>query len=608
MPGIVGIISPASPEKNSAALQSMVQGMAHESFYSHGVYVDQSQGLWIGWVNHAGSFADCMPIWNETKDICLIFSGEDYRDPGDIESLRARGHDFAFDDATYLVHLYEEAGPRFFETLNGWFCGVLVDLRDRSIILFNDRYGLKRIYYHENNEGFYFSSEAKSLLRVLPKLRKIDNKGLAEMFSCGCVLQNRTLYPGVFLVPGGSAWKLAPGKAAVKSSYFDQTTWENQASLNKTDYYEKLREVWARVLPRYFRGKEQVAMSLTGGVDGRMIMAWAKCPPNALPCYTFGGMFRSCVDVTIAHRVAKICRQPHHVISVADDFLGQFPMLAEKTVYITDGAMDVSGATDLFVNRLARDIAPVRLTGNYGQEILRSAVAFKPRALSEELFDKDFTHLLRAAEQTYSSELIGDRRSFVAFKQVPWHHFSRLSLEQSQLTLRSPYLDNELVALAFEAPIDAAHSKELSLRLIWEGNSDLGKIATDRGVLYRPIPLATKLSQIYQEITFKAEYAYDYGMPHWLARLDRALTPFHPESLFLGRHKFYHFRIWYRDRLSQYLKEVLIDQRTLTRPYLNGRFLERMVHDHIEGRKNYTTELHQALTSELVQRTLVESQ
>jgi asparagine synthase (glutamine-hydrolysing) len=606
MPGIVGIIGTASFEENSVALQHMVESMMHESFYTPGTYFNEPIGLSVGWVSHAGSFSDCMPIWNETNDVCLIFSGEDFTDPGDIEGLRVKGHDFAVNDASYLVHLYEEGGPTFFEKLNGWFSGVLVDLRDRSIVLFNDRYGLKRIYYHENKDGFYFSSEAKSLLRVLPGLRKIDSRGLAEIFSCGCVLQNRTLFPEVFVVPGGSAWRFAPGKTTTRASYFEPEAWEGRAPLSGADYYEKLRETWARILPRYLGGKERVGMSLTGGVDGRMIMAWANCPPDALPCYTFGGTFRDCVDVKIARRVARICRQPHNVIPVADDFLSQFPVLAERTVYITDGAMDVSGAPDLFANRLARHIAPVRLTGNYGQEILRSSLAFRPRLLSEELFDKEFSNLLRTAEETYSSELAGSRRSFVAFKQVPWHHFSRLALEQSQLTLRSPYLDNDLVALAFEAPENVANSKELSLRLIYEGSPALGKIATDRGVLYRPIPLATKLSHLYQEITFKAEYAFDYGMPHWLARLDRALAPFHPERLFLGRHKFYHFRTWYRDRLSQYLKDVLLDRRTLTRPYLNGRFLEKMVQDHTEGRGNYTTELHQALTSELIQRTVIE--
>ena len=51
------------------------------------------------------------------------------------------------------------------------------------------------------------------------------------------------------------------------------------------------------------------------------------------------------------------------------------------------------------------------------------------------------------------------------------------------------------------------------------------------------------------EFTFKAEYAYDYGMPQWVARIDHVLSPLHLERLFLGRHKYAHYRVWYRDVL-----------------------------------------------------------
>src|SRR6266581_1456981 len=89
-----------------------------------------------------------------------------------------------------------------------------------------------------------------------------------------------------------------------------------------------------------------------------------------------------------------------------------------------------------------------------------------------------------------------------------------------------------------------------------------------------------------QEFLAKAEYAYDYGMPDWLARLDKCLTPSRFERLFLGRQKFCHFRSWYRDRLAPYIREVLLDSRSLSRPYLQRRELERVVAHHISGKGN----------------------
>jgi asparagine synthase (glutamine-hydrolysing) len=606
MPGIVGIIGTDSCGGNGAALSQMLGCMMHEPFYNSGTYVNERLTLWVGWVSLAGSFDDCMPVWNETNDICLFFSGENFADQEEVDHLDARGHHFDPENARYLVHLYEELGDKFLGRLNGWFGGLLVDLRQHRAVLFNDRYGLSRIYYHQGSNRFYFASEAKALLKVLPTLKQLNMSSLGEFFSCGCPLQNKTLFSGVSMIPGGSAWAFSPGQKTNKGSYFSPAVWETQTPLKGSDYYEKLKETWARILPRYFRGKGRLAMSLTGGVDGRMILAWANRPPDTLPCYTFGGMYRDCVDVSIARQVAKICKQPHQVIPVGHDFLAQFPSLAEETVYITDGAMDVSASPDLFVNRVAREIAPVRLTGNYGQEILRSAVAFGPRTPAEGLFEQEFEDLIRAASQTYTGELTERRLSFVAFKQVPWHHYSRLALEQSQLTLRSPYLDNDIVALAFRVPTDLATTNELSLRIIANGAPDLGKIATDRGILYPPLPVITKLKHFYQELTFKAEYAYDYGMPQWLARLDHTFEPLHFERIFLGRHKFYHFRLWYRNELSHYIKDVLLDPRTLSRPYLNGRRLEGMVRNHVEGKGNYTLEIHRVLSSELIQRQLIE--
>jgi len=76
----------------------------------------------------------------------------------------------------------------------------------------------------------------------------------------------------------------------------------------------------------------------------------------------------------------------------------------------------------------------------------------------------------------------------VAFKQVPWHHYSRLIVELSQVTLRSPFLDNDLVALAFRVPRELAENVGLQLRLIAAGNPVISKIGTDRASSMKAFP------------------------------------------------------------------------------------------------------------------------
>jgi asparagine synthase (glutamine-hydrolysing) len=303
--------------------------------------------------------------------------------------------------------------------------------------------------------------------------------------------------------------------------------------------------------------------------------------------------------------VARCCGQPHQTISVGDDFLARFPVLAEKAISVSDGAMDVTGAVELYVNHIARGIAPIRLTGNYGSEILRRHVAFKALPITPAVYNHDVVHLGAQAVNTYAAEEDCHPLSFIAFKQVPWHHHARLSVEQSQLTVRSPFLDNDLVQLAYQASSPQAVGPDLYLRLIAQVNPILGRIPTDRGLRYPSRPLVTRAAHLYQEFTVRLEYAFDYGMPSWLAGINRDFLPSAAERLVLGRHKFYHFRVWYRDILGPWVKDVLLDPRAQRRGHIRFGHLEDFVLAHTTGRSNHTTELHKLLTLELIHQQLL---
>ena len=601
MPGIVGIIGSHLLPDHRAVLRTMVGSLLHEDFYESGSFLSEEIGVAVGWVSHPGSFADRMPVWNEDKSVCLVFTGEDYQD-----RLRTDGDQPNAQPANYLINLYEELGLKFLERLNGWFSGLIIDLRKAQAFLFNDRYGIGRICYYEQDGKFYFSSEAKSLLKVLPQLRSLDSKSLGEVFSCGSVLQNRTLFSGVSLLPGGSLWSFWKSRPPERGRYFEPRSWEELPTLDEPDYYQQLKETWQRVLPRYFPANEHIGLSLTGGVDSRMVLAWAPRATGELPCYTFSGRYRDCNDVKLARRLAKLAQQPYQTIPIDDIFLSQFPSLAEKVAYISEGSLDASGAIDLFVQREARKIAPVRVTGTNGGELLRRLVMFKPSGLSEEMLSPDMQRSLPEAQSTYDQELNCHRLSFAAFKQTPWYMNSKFVVERSQITMRLPFCDNDLVRLSYQAPASLAEANEPALRLIAEGNMVFGRIGTDRAIHLHSIPGIRTARHLVQEFTFKAEYAYDMGMPQWLARTDYALAPLRLENLFLGRHKFHHFRVYYRDELSRYVQAVLLDPRTLGRPFLNRAKVEAMVRGHVGGYRNYTSEIHRLLTIELMQRQLLE--
>jgi asparagine synthase (glutamine-hydrolysing) len=159
----------------------MLASMQYEDFYSSGTYSVEEMGVYSGWVAQQGSFAAAQPFLNEQRDIAVILAGECFVDPETRTSLRRKGH--RAENSDWLVYLYEEEGEQFAEKLNGLFSGLLIDKRRGKAFLFNDRYGVERIYWHETNDSVYFASEAKALLCILPELRSFDEDGIAQFLN-----------------------------------------------------------------------------------------------------------------------------------------------------------------------------------------------------------------------------------------------------------------------------------------------------------------------------------------------------------------------------------------------------------------------------------------
>lgn len=597
MPGIVGLITKLPRVEAEVRLRKMLKAICHEEFYNSGTWIDESLGVYVGWTAQKHSFCDGMPLYNDERNVCLIFSGEEYSS----NRLKARACSNGCADSAYLLRGYKE-DRSFVRGLDGLFHGLIADRRNGEVTLFNDRYGMHRICYYAANDGFYFGAEAKAILAVRPELREIDYRSLGEFASFSCVLENRTVFKNIQVLPAASIWKFKNAELVSKSCYFEPREWEEQAPLTGDAYYEELRSTLKTNLPWYFADRQQMGIAMTGGFDTRVILASNPPAPGSLPSYTFGGPFRESQDIRVGRKIASICGQSHQTIEVGDEFLTSFPEYAERTVSITEGTVDLSRSPDLYVSKKARTIAPSKIVGTYGSEIVRHAVMFKPLELATGLLSPEFLPKVREATSTYASLRRQHPVTFAAFRQSPWYHHGVLALEQSQLTVHSPFLDNDFVRTVYGAPKEEQSNDDVRIRLIKDTRPELARVMSDRGVGGNGWRVSSSLIHGFQEFTFKAEYAYDYGMPQPVARIDHFFSALRLERLFLGRHKFLHFRVWYRDQLSNFVREMLLDPLSLSRPYLQKKTVETIVEGHLKGNRNYTTEIHRLLTMELLHR------
>lgn len=576
--------------------------MRHEDFYATGTFSAPELGVHAGWIAHENSFASGQVFQNEQKDMALIFSGECFVDAAVKNQLKQNGHIFSEKGGDWLVHFYEEHGAQFFEKLNGLFSGLLIDRRQRRVFLFNDRYGMERVYWHENPDAFYFASEAKALLRVLPALREFDREGVAQFLGVGCALAGRTLFRDVQLLPGGSRWVFENGNIR-REKYFSPETWEALPKLQGPEYEAQFRAVFERILPRYYQSDSKIGISLTGGLDTRLIMACHPHDPHRETSYTFTGPAGQTLDDRVAARVATACGLEHQLLRLDSDFFSNFGAHADKTVFVTDGCSGITGAHEIYFHKQARPLASLRLTGNYGSEICRAITTFKPLRLAPEIFNTSFLPAVNAAANHLAAQKTHPD-TFAAFQEVPLNLFGNLAAGRSQISFRTPYMDNELVALAYQCPAELKKSSLPSMRLVKACSPALDRIPTDRGFISDRSDPEIFARRVFAEVTFKLDYCSNAGLPHPFGPLDPVFKPIVRALGIAGLHKFLKYSTWFRDSLAPFVTERVTAAAKQADGFWNAQSLEQLAREHLSGGKDFPSEINAALTLESLQRQL----
>jgi asparagine synthase (glutamine-hydrolysing) len=597
MPGIAGILNRHDPSYQIQRRDAMLRSMMHETFYTKACHTDQELGWYVGSVAIKDSFADCMPVSNEAHDVVLFMAGECVEDPRTEGPVGRKGHESKPNNAMSILKHYEEEGPGFIKKLNGLFCGVILDRKHGETILFNDRYGLQRIYYYKAKNGFYFASEAKALLKIIPELRTLELQSVAEYICFDCVLNNRTYFPNIYLLPAGSVW-IFKGENINRKRYFDFSELETQSPLEPEQFLEELAETFKSILPRYLIG-DGVGFDLTGGQDTRLIAACLPDQFHQLKSITFGSMYRDSRDVRIGKKVSDLCGLEHHALRINKEFLNNYSRHFARAIFISDGMIDATNADTIYLNNLARDFTPVRITGKFGSQVLgRVKRALRNRLPNPSLIHQDFNHHIFSVSDSLVQFKNERNLTFVLSKEIPWYWARYTIPEMSQLIVRTPFIDNDLISLLYRAPREGFDGSAFELDTINKKNSELLAVQTNRW-LHKTIGFAEKV------------FNWDvlpYSLHHAVARIDCfLLTPLNLDKLLLGTEYRRHYNKWFRHELSSYLKETLLDNRTLSRPYWNGKYLSQIVNDHVSGRGNYLSEIRKVLTIELIHRTLVEN-
>jgi asparagine synthase (glutamine-hydrolysing) len=261
------------------------------------------------------------------------------------------------------------------------------------------------------------------------------------------------------------------------------------------------------------------------------------------------------------------------------------------------------GAHEIYLNNRARALSPVRVTGVFGGEILRGVSMFKPLDLARRLVNTDLAETITSCTLGWSHD--GEHPvTFAAFRELPEQRFAITAASRSQTSFRTPYLDNEVVALAYQAPETVRMSADCTSSLVKAKNPSLSEVPTDMGEMGEASGLAVASRRIFAKAACKLDYIRSAGLPHGLSGFDSLLTQISSALKIAGLHKYLPYRIWFQRELAAYVDGILKDAKVRHSSLWDSRFLEHMASDHASGRRNYMREIDAVLTLDAVERLL----
>ena len=363
------------------------------------------------------------PVWNETRDVAVIYNGELYNYRELRERLTLLGHRFATQsDTEVLVHAWEEWGEECLPELRGMFAFALLDLRGRFataplLFLARDPLGIKPLYYTQGPEGFAFASEVRALLASGVAPRQISQDALTAYLLFGGVAEPVTMVEGIFSLPPGHRMLLyVPERRRVPRA---RPWWDVQTSPAARDpkkpkeigaAAKRLRPLLEEAVRGHLIADVPVGLFLSGGLDSGAIAALAARAQAGIRSFTLAFPGTAYDEAPLARKTAERCGTQHKEVPL--DEAAMLGRIDEALRGLDQPTMD--GINTSFVSWAAREVGlKVALSGLGGDELFAGYSTFANTAALRRLIRMAWfvPRPLRLAVAPLLKGLIGTRMS-----------------------------------------------------------------------------------------------------------------------------------------------------------------------------------------------------
>jgi asparagine synthase (glutamine-hydrolysing) len=381
--GICGIAFANRTSEAESRVRAMTAALTHRGPDDEGFLVNESRAPGLALGMRRLSIIDLktgqQPVWNETRDVAVIFNGELYNYRELRERLTRSRHRFTTEsDTEILVHAWEEWGEDCLEELRGMFALALLDFRKRYAIapllfLARDPLGIKPLYYTQTADGFAFASEVRALIAGGVAGKTLSQDALTSYLLFGSVSEPVTVLEGVFSLPPGHRMLLyVPERRRTPRAraWWDATRGPGaQEARKQTDVSsaaKRLRPLLEDAVRAHLIADVPVGLFLSSGLDSGAIAALATRAQQKIRSFTLTFPGTAYDEGPLASVVAKHCGTEHTEVPLNGGAI--LSRLDEAVAALDQPSMD--GINTYFVSWAARQVGlKVALSGLGGDEL-----------------------------------------------------------------------------------------------------------------------------------------------------------------------------------------------------------------------------------------------
>jgi asparagine synthase (glutamine-hydrolysing) len=446
MCGITGIYNTNNSPIDESVLKKMAEVLRHRGPDGHGFFMKHSVALAHTRLSIIDLGGGSQPIFNENRNLCVVFNGEIFNYIELRVILEKKGHSFyTRTDTEVIVHMYEEYGKDCFRYFNGQFAIALWDEKNKELILVRDRVGVRPLFYSILPDGtFIFGSEMKSIF-CHPGIRpEIDPAGINQIFTLWVNIPPRTVFKGVNELVPGNYMTISPQGIKVNKFWKMQFPDEHDYEDKPVSYYAKrLQEILYDAVTIRLRADVPVAAYLSGGLDSSIITSLVKKHHiNDLITFSVAFCDQNFDERRYQKEMVDLLQTDHRVIEATYETIGN---AFSDVIWYSEKPMIRTAPAPLYIlsNLVRNNNIKVVLTGEGADEffggydifkedkIRRFWAKFPESKIRPRLFSALYPFITRDPRmdrfwQMFFRKDLGDTGNNYYSQLVRWHNTSKI--------------------------------------------------------------------------------------------------------------------------------------------------------------------------------------